>query len=464
MTRLGFVQLFPEYSVTIDRYCSDDGREDRQNLMMLACAAWAVDEGFEVQVSWDGETAIDANSVDVVFLSLFSVAAYRLKAAVDRFTAAGCRVIVCGPHAVSFAGHCYQAGADAVVGRCTRELFTAILSDIRGGTLQRHYTAAGVLTSFPRQGRFRELGFLPPQSFMNVLSSTGCPFTCGFCTDATTRYAAVAASKVVASIASSDEPMVVFNDPTFGVGATGKSLLAALPPLGRSLSGFTTSSMLRDASFRQALYRAGFVLVEVGIESINTPFAKNRHVEFFETFAACDFLILVNYIWGYDERDFDGRTAEFLITLSRRCPNVFPMIFTPFSLPETEQHRALVEGERLFDPSYLCIGNEIPSLRLPGLDSPRAYCQRLAVLTDQVGDGLVARMRNWIDANARFSAKRRQLLQTMVGRHEAAAAERAAWAGHITSAAPDEYRAFSHDVMTRALPQFTRYDDGGAAW
>src|SRR5262245_49010191 len=108
MPRIALQQLFAEYPVTIDRYCSIDGREDRQNVMMMSCAVWAMEEGYDVQLRWDTEKEIDKDGLCAVFIVLFSVAAYQLANAIREFKKIhNCKVIVCGPHAVSFPEHCY---------------------------------------------------------------------------------------------------------------------------------------------------------------------------------------------------------------------------------------------------------------------------------------------------------------------------------------------------------------------
>jgi hypothetical protein len=460
MAKIAFLQIFPEHYVTIDRYFSEDGREDRQNLMMMSCAVWAIEEGFDVQLVRDDETRIDTDGLDAVFIVLFSVAAYRLKHVIDRFRSLpNCRVIVCGPHAVSFPEHCYRAGADTAVGRCNRGLFIEILDGIRTDSLRSSYTTDKPLASFPYQSRFRELGLAPQQNFMNVMSSTGCPYTCEFCTDAAVKYAAVGASEVFDNIRSSDEQFVIFNDPTFGVGREGRALLGQLSGLReRYFAAFTTSSMLRDAEFREQLTEAGFVLVEVGVENINSKFSKNKNVDFIETFSRCDFLILVNYIWGYDSQDAEDATLLFLDELTRACPNIFLMLFAPFSLPETPQHQNLVRDAKIFDPTYLCIGNEIPSIRIAGAASPRDYCEKMLQLNQKLQNGHVERMREWIQNNPRIDRSRKQVMQTMVDRHLAAAVLRDEWAEHILTAAPDSYDSFSQHVMERAIPGFARYD------
>jgi hypothetical protein len=461
MTRVAFQQLATEYPVMVDRYCSDDGREDRQSVMMMSCAVWAREEGFDVDLFWDVDPEIDVKGLKAVFITLFSAAAYRLKHTIDKYksAAADCRVIVCGPHAISFPDHCYRSGADAVVGRCDRELLVEMLKDIRQGSLKRFYHTQKPIHSFPHQRVFRELGLIPRQSFMNVVTSTGCPYTCEFCTDATTDYAPISSHDALLNIQSSDEPIIVFNDPTFGVGRQGRALLQELCKLDeRYFMAFTTNSMIRDATFRTLLSQSGFVLVEIGLENINSKFAKNKNADFLEIFSQCDFLILVNYIWGYDERDLDDNTANFLYDLSRQSPNVFPMVFVPFSLPETAQHHAHLAEGKIFDPSYLCIGNEILSMRVAGATSPRDYYRRLSALNETLYEGHADRMRSWISGNPRIGAQRKQVMLSLVERRERQDEILHQWEAILDQVAPDSYTTFAQEVLRRAVPGFERYE------
>ncbi|HEY0021487.1 MAG TPA: hypothetical protein VGB24_01200 [Longimicrobium sp.] len=456
--RIHFEQLTAEYPVANVRYCSD-GRDDRQNVMMMACATWAAEAGHEVSVHWDPPGS-RAPGAELVFLVLFSVAAYRLQTAIRQARErADCRVVVCGPHAVSFPGHCLRAGADAVVGRCNRDLLLRMVADAAAGALQPRYETDVPVDRFPHHARFRELGFIPGQGFMNALASTGCPYTCAFCSDATTRYDAQEPGEVVRNVAGGGEPLVVFNDPTLGVGRAGRELLQGLAGLeDRHFISFTTSSMLRDAGFRRALGNAGWVMAEVGIENVNSPFAKNRGADFAAIFSDCDFLVVANYIYGYDPRDFSDETFLFLSDLSARCPNVIPSVFVPFSLPETELHqRNLAEG-RVFDPSYLCIGNEILSVRAPGMESPRAYYERLCDVNDRLYEGLSERLRGWAATHPGLPDGRREVLMQMLARQEREGERFDRWVGAIADAAPERFEPFAEEVLRAAVPGF----DAGA--
>jgi len=457
--RIHFEQITAEYPVANVRYCSD-GRDDRQNVMMMACAAWAVEAGHEVAVRWEPAPA-SAGAVagaDLVFLALFSVAAYRLQAAVGAARARGARVVVCGPHAVSFPEHCLRAGADAVVGRCNRALFLRIVADAERGALQPRYGTDAPVESFPNHARFRELGLIPEQGFMNALASTGCPYTCAFCSDAEVDYAVQSPSAVARNVDTGGEPLVIFNDPTLGVGRTGRELLAALAPLeNRYFISFTTSSMLRDATFRRALADAHWLMVEVGIENVNTPFAKNRGADFAAIFADCDFLVVANYIYGYDRRDFSDETFLFLAELTARCPNIIPSVFVPFSLPETPLHRDHLAAGSVFDPSYLCIGNEILSVRAPGMESPRAYYERLSELNDRLYEGQIERIRGWITDHPRIESPRKDVLLAMLARHEREGDRFDAWVSLVARTAPERFEPFAADVLRAAVPGFERY-------
>jgi hypothetical protein len=457
--RIAFEQLVAEYPVFADRYCSDE-REDRQNIMMLSAAVWAIDCGHEVEVLWDPDTSNRRKGIRVVFLVLFSVAAYQLKNAIDAYRKReDCLVIVCGPHAVSFPGHCLSAGADSVVGRCNRDLFLSILADIQCGQLKPSYSTTRPVTEFPHYVRFKELSLIPEQGFMNVLSSTGCPYDCAFCTDAETPYSRQDPQDVLLNIESSDDELVVLNDPTFGVGRESRALLRELPRIKqRSFVAFTTSSMLRDKEFRQLLSGAGFVMVEVGIENINSTFSKNGAADFASLFSECDFMVLANYIFGYDPRDFLDDTLAFLQKLVDRCPNVLPMIFCPFSLPETPLHKQKLSNGLIFDPSYLCIGNEILSLQLPEAVSPHLYYETVNSLNDRLYDGHASRLREWIECNPRIGQVRKGMMLRMVARQQLVANRFTAWMDLIQTNAPEQFVPFSKRVLQNAVPRFEEYD------
>jgi hypothetical protein len=457
--RVVFEQLVAEYPIFSERYCSDQ-RDDRQNLMMMASAAWAIEAGAQVELHWDREQGAHTAGADAVFLVLFSVAAYQLKCVIDDYRSrSDCRVFVCGPHARSFPDHCYRAGADVVVGLCDQQLFLEMLDDVKRGEVRQHYETARPIARFPSHARLRELELVPEQGFMNVLASTGCPYRCEFCSDAATPYSPLAPADVVQSIATSGEPLVIFNDPTLGIGKGGTEVLEGLAALGdRHFMAFTTSVMLRRPRFRSLLSEAGCLLVEVGIENVNSPFNKNRNTDFASLLVECDFLVLANYIYGYDVRDFSEATEGFLADLVRRCPNVLPMVFVPFSLPEAPLHRSHLDGQRVFDESYLCIGNDILSLRTPGVVSPKAYYARLGDVRARLHDGLTDRARAWVNDHPRLPASRKQVMSTVLDRYDRDGCRFDEWSSRVVKAAPERFAPFAGEVLASAIPHFARYD------
>jgi len=457
--RVAFEHLAAGYPVTIDRYCSDT-RDDRQSIMLLSCAAWAAERGADVEVIWEPESRGRGAAADVVFIVLFSVAAYALKNAIEAYRAQtdGC-IVVCGPHAVSFPDHCYRAGADAIVKKCDQALFLQILDDVSQSRLQRSYATTRSIDRLPRYSEFQARGFIPTQGFRNALSSTGCPYTCSFCTDAETNFATIDASDVVADLAACDEKLIVFNDPLFGLGEHGKAIMHGLSGLqDRYAMGFTTSSALRQPDMRRLFTDAGFVLLEVGLENIHTDYAKNRRSDLIDICAQCPFFIIVNYIYGLNARDFEQETTSYLVELTEKCPNVLPMVFVPFSLPETGLHQNHVAQGRIFDPSYLCIGNEILSMRLPVQMTPAEYYHRLDALNERLYVDHNARMREWALAHPGIRPDRRDVLLDIVRRQGHEEDTASAWSAAISRAAPDDFRPFAQDVLGAAVPDFAGYD------
>jgi radical SAM superfamily enzyme YgiQ (UPF0313 family) len=457
--RIAFENVSPQYPVPIDRYCSDT-REDRQSIMLLSCAAWAAERGAEVQVIWEPESRGHAKDVDAVFIVLFSVAAYALKNAIEAHRAlADAYVIVCGPHAVSFPEHCHRAGADAVVGRCDQALFLEILNDVENARLRRRYATERPIARLPRYADFQALGFVPEQGFRSALASTGCPYTCSFCSDADSRFATIDAAEVVADIASCEEKLIVFNDPLFGLGTNGKAIMHGLSRLGdRHCMAFTTSSVLRQPDLRDLFADAGFVLLEIGLENLNAPYAKNRRSDIIEICSQSPFIVIVNYIYGLHPKDFGQETESYLAELTEKCPNVLPMVFVPFSLPETQLHQEHVKGERIFDPSYLCIGNEILSMRLPVNMTPAQYYDRLSALNQRLYEDHNARMGNWVAEHPRIPDRRKQVLLDVVRRQAREEEMQSAWFETVSRLAPDDYVPFAQTVLAETVPDFAGYD------
>jgi hypothetical protein len=243
------------------------------------------------------------------------------------------------------------------------------------------------------------------------------------------------------------------------VGRQGSAILQGLARLpDRYFMAFTTSSLLRTPAFRQQLYDARFLMVEVGLENLHSTFAKNQRVDFIEAFSQCDLLVLVNYIYGLNSKDFDDSTADMLQEIAERCPNVLPMVFVPFSLPETALHAEHLQAQRIFDPSPLCIGNEILSMRLEGVGSPAEYYEKLDALNARLYDGHAERLRRWIVQHPRFDERRREMMLHLLERHEREADRATRWSELLSGCAPDTWRPFATDVMARAVPDFGRYD------
>ena len=457
--RIAFEHVVAEYPVPVDRYCSDT-REDRQSIMMLSCAAWAAESGADVEVVWEPESRGRAKGADAVFIVLFSVAAYALKKVIEAHRAqADGYIIVCGPHAVSFPEHCHRAGADAVVGRCDEALFLEILRDVKNAKLRRRYATERPIVRLPRYARFQELGFVPAQGFRNALASTGCPYTCSFCTDADSRFATIEAAEVVADIAACEEKLIVFNDPLFGLGTHGKAVMHGLSRLGdRHCMAFTTSSALRQPDMRTLFTDAGFVLLEVGLENLHESYAKNRRSDIIDICSHCPFIIIVNYIYGLHPKDFEQETESYLAELAEKCPNVLPMIFVPFSLPETKLHEEHVKGGRIFDPSYMCIGNEILSMRLPVNMTPAEYYDRLNGLNERLYEDHNARMGRWVAEHPRIPDRRKEVMLDVVRRQGREEETCTAWSETVSRLAPDDYVPFAQDVLAEAVPGFAGYD------
>jgi radical SAM superfamily enzyme YgiQ (UPF0313 family) len=200
----------------------------------------------------------------------FAERAYELAA---WFRARGAKVVMGGLHVLScpdeVAPHC-----DAIaVGEGVR-LWPQILRDAEAGQLQKRYDG-----SF--RAPFREeppprRDILPKGSFLtnaSMIATRGCHNRCGFCYLATDGlsmpYQVADVENIVAQVAATDEPYVVFIDNNLGSRpAYLRALCRGLRPLEKVWSAAVTIDVSDDPSLVREMALAGCTGVFIGLESL----------------------------------------------------------------------------------------------------------------------------------------------------------------------------------------------------
>ncbi|HEB58606.1 MAG TPA: radical SAM protein [Gammaproteobacteria bacterium] len=310
------------------------------------------------------------DDLDILFVSSYTQASALAYALARIFGARGTRTVIGGPHARAFPADC-QRFFDLVVGNCDE----TVIRDILAG----HYAPGSIidtgrtLTEIPSveermpelrattlSARFAVLRVVP------LLSSMGCPYTCNFCSDATSTYHAVGSEilkKDLQYIADNiPGAYVVYHDPNFGVRFDETmAAIESLPPKQRPAYGVqSTLSVLKEERVRR-LADTGCLYIAPGVESWSDFSNKSgkvratgrdkmeqvvghfemmrRHVPGFQ----------VNFVFGTDA-DQGRAPVELTSEFIRRVPYAWPGISIPTPFGDTgifteylEQNRVLTQ-------------------------------------------------------------------------------------------------------------------------
>jgi hypothetical protein len=166
------------------------------------------------------------NDVDVLFVSSYTQSSALAYALAIVFKRRGALTVIGGPHARSFAADCTRF-FDIVVNDCDCQLIDDILS--RRFDSPQIVSSGRPLKEFPSvEERMPEISIASfyqgrprPASFVPILSSLGCPYSCGFCVDWNSTYVTLPTDRLHADLdfLSRHYPrlLVAYHDPNFAV-------------------------------------------------------------------------------------------------------------------------------------------------------------------------------------------------------------------------------------------------------
>jgi len=200
------------------------------SIMPQVLGVWCRQEGHDVTlVCYTGfEDLLSElpSDIDIIFIAAFTEAAHTAYALSNLFRSRGAITVLGGSHA-----RCYPEDAaqhfDYVCGFTDREALRDILRDCS------HHRPVGIQVSSKTQPRtlpgVRErwefieptLKKAPLLKMVPMLSSLGCPYTCGFCIDAVVPYQPMDDQGLREDLrflrTKFKQPMVAWHDPNFGV-------------------------------------------------------------------------------------------------------------------------------------------------------------------------------------------------------------------------------------------------------
>jgi len=363
--------------------------------------------------------------LDILFISAYTQASALACALSTIYRKDGVLTAIGGPHARSFPTDCTRF-FDFTIKECDK----AVIDDVLSGRVDRGAVVSSgrPLTEFPsveeRMPEVRVASFHRGKPLVSssvpVLSSIGCPYTCGFCVDWNSTYVALPADHLHADLAylSDHYPKMVvgYHDPNFAVRYDQTMDVIARIPQGKRNPYVMESSLsiLKDGRL-QRLSETNCVYVAPGVESwvdySNKAGAGGRKgreklevvVKQIERLSEHVPGIQANFLFGGDNdggREPVDLTKEFI----ERLPQVWPIINIPTPFGGTPLYDTLHrEGRILEEMPFAFYYTPFLAITLKHYD-PRTYYDHLTELCATVCSNrmLMRRLRTKAPAAIRF--------------------------------------------------------------
>ena len=252
------------------------------SIMPQVVGVWCEELGHQVRfVCYTGREDLQhelLDETDIVFIGAFTRSALTAYAISQMFRARGAVTVLGGPHARSYPQDAAKY-FDYVVGFTDKTLIQDILADCaQHRPLGAQLAAARQPTALPgakERWKFIEPTIAKaPTSFKVVpmIGSMGCPYTCGFCVDATVDYQPLSFDQISEDLkflrTKLKRPIVAWHDPNFGVRFQEymNAIETAIPPDSIDFIAESTLSLLAEPHLKR-LKQNGFKAILPGIES-----------------------------------------------------------------------------------------------------------------------------------------------------------------------------------------------------
>jgi hypothetical protein len=251
------------------------------NIMPQAVGVWCKEEGHDVTlVCYTGfENLIEKlpSDVDIAIIGTFSVGAQLAYALSNRFRSEGAITVLGGSHARSYPEDA-QRYFDYVLGFTDKAVIREVLSDCSQyrpvGTYISAKQQPTTLPSVRERWPFIKLVLqkAPLMKGVPMIGSTGCPYTCAFCIDATIPYRPfdfdVIKDDLRFLLGQFKRPIVGWHDPNFGARFDDYmgTIEEAIPPDSIRFIAESSLSFLSEDRLKR-LKRNGFKAILPGVES-----------------------------------------------------------------------------------------------------------------------------------------------------------------------------------------------------
>jgi hypothetical protein len=362
-------------------------RRQFYSVMPQAVAAWCRRLGHTVTyATYYGQAAPERllpEDLDIVFLSAFTEASGLAYALAEIYRARKIRTVIGGPHARAFSRDALRF-FDIVVADCTEE----VVGDIVAG----HYPPGSIIAGQRGGLRIPLLEErradidkarlihrrLPKLSLVPLLSSTGCPYACNFCSDWNNPFVPRNADDLRADLEFAADAfpgqLLAFYDPNFAVNFDRTmGLLEHVPRPRRNPFVAESSLSILKPNRLGRLREANCIFIAPGIESWQDYGNKSatgqsrshdkyvRITEHFRLLSSFFPALQANFIFGHDS-DSGREPVELTIDFIRQFPHVFPKIAIPTAFGGTPLRNELNAQGRLLPLPPMFYFNPLPTL------------------------------------------------------------------------------------------------------
>ena len=354
--RVGILELISDsvWQNPGSRFYGTRFRRHYASIMPQTVAVWCQQLGHAVTyATYYGQRdpgSLLPSELDVLFVSTYTHASATGYALARLHRRRGALTVIGGPHARSFPADCLRF-FDLAVHDCDKELIEGIL----GGSYDRGQVVSSgrALTEIPTvEERLPHIvksslteGLPPYAANIGLLSSLGCPYTCDFCVDWSSRYVSIAGERLRADLQFIARRFpgvyVSYHDPNFGIQFDRTmDIIASLPEERRNPYVMESSLSILKGPRLKRLKETNCFYTAPGIESWTdysnkTGIGRNGGREKLEGVIQRlgeihEFVpnIQANFIFGTD-MDRGKEPVEMTKEFIRRVPYAWPTINIP---------------------------------------------------------------------------------------------------------------------------------------
>jgi hypothetical protein len=309
------------------------------------------------------------DDLDIVFIASHTWTAPLAYGLCKLYRKEGTRTVLGGPHAKSFPQDCLRY-ADLVVLECDQALIEDIVHDrYQPGTiissLEPYQEVPLIEERLPEIKKSSFVAGRPhPGSFIPLLSSMGCPYTCNFCSDWNNPYLPLSNERLFADLefAAKKYPdvILIFHDPNFAVRFDEvMAVLERIPPEKRNPYGVQSTFTILRPERLERLRDTHCIFMLPSIESWTTAYSNklgvgkieadeklDQMIEKFRTLREYIPYLGTNMIFGLDH-DSGPEPFELTKEFLMRAPFVYPTLNIPTPYGGTPMFDTLMEESRI---------------------------------------------------------------------------------------------------------------------